>query len=438
MSKVVDLVSKMGGKLVRKPKVSPIRWPVVYPEDHAKAGKPRSCVENTQAMLEHYGIKVAFNLMTHREEVDAPIEVACERKSNAGKAYIRELARKNGMGAGKALEDHLELIIAKTFYHPVAAWICSKPWDGADRFEALFASLTIEPEFLAAHEPHARRLLKAWLIIGAQAALLPADVREGVAAQGVLVIQGPQGAGKTRWIMSLVPHGNGWAQESVMIDPSSRDSKEAATKSWLSELGEIDATFRKADIAALKGFLTQRIDTYRKAYDRAPEDIARRTFFAASVNEYAFLADETGSRRFWTLPVIATNPLHGIDLQQLWAQAAYFAQAEPDAAWLTGEETATLKVANAAFDVIDPLYESATRVLLLDARGPAHEKCNWMSLDDAKAQIDAKRPWSVADGRHLARVLKNRLQAPTRIRQGYTQYALQCRPRESDDPTGAT
>lgn len=436
LSEIIDLVSKLeGGKLRRKPKVSPIRWPRPYPDDHAKAGKPRPCLENTQAMLEHYGIKVAFNLMTHREEVDAPIEVAAERKANAGKAHIRELARMHGLSAGKALEDHLELIIAKTFYHPVANWICSKPWDEVDRIEALFASLTIEPEFLAANAAHARRILKAWVIIGAQAAMLPADVREGVAAQGVLVLQGPQGAGKTRWIMSLVPHGNGWAQESVMIDPSSRDSKEAATKSWLSELGEIDATFRKADIAALKGFLTQRIDTYRKAYDRAPEDIARRTFFAASVNEYGFLADETGSRRFWTLPVIATNPLHGIDLQQLWAQAAYLAQAEPDAAWLTGSETETLKAANAAFDAIDPIWESAARTLLVDDRA-AHE-ANWMSLDDAKANIDKQRVWSVADGRHLARVLKNRMAAPTRISRGYTQYALQRRPRDPEAPEEA-
>lgn len=440
MSKIIDLVSRIDGVMRRAPKKSPVKWPSVYPDDHAKAGKPRTCLENTQAMLEHYGIRVAFNLMTHREEVDAGIEVASERRMNAGKAHIRELARKCGLSAGKALEDHLELLISRTFHHPVADWIQSVPWDGIDRFDALFASLTIEPEFLAAHEAHARRVFKAWLIIGAQMALLPASAREGIAAQGVLVLQGPQGAGKTRWIMSLVPQGLGWAQESVMVDPSSRDSKEAATKSWLSELGEIDATFRKADIAALKGFLTQRVDTYRKAYDRAPEDIARRTFFAASVNEFGFLADETGSRRFWTLPVIATNPQHGIDLQQLWAQAAHLAATEPDAAWLTGDETATLTSANKPFDAVDPLWESAARVLLLDVR--EGDDTNWMSLDDVKANIDSKRAWSTADARHLARILKNRMQARTRISRGYTQYSLVLRssgvPKSADSREGDT
>ena len=424
MSDVVDFVQRAtaiaGGGMKRRPKVSPIKWEKVYPDDHAKAGKPRTCLENTQVLLEHYGIKVRFNLMTHREEIDAQIAVASERRSNAGKAHIRELARLHGLSAGRALEDHLELLISKTYYHPVADWIASKPWDGIDRLPAVRAALTIEPTFLADYRNHIERIIKAWFIIGAQAAMLPADAREGIAAQGVLVLQGPQGAGKTRMIMSLVPHGMGWAQESVMIDPSSRDSKEAATKSWLSELGEIDATFRKADIAALKGFLTQRIDTYRKAYDRSPEDIARRTFFAASVNEYGFLADETGSRRFWTVPVIATNPEHGIDLQQLWAQAAHLALTEPDAAWLTNAETKELRKANTPFDAVDPLWESAARVFLVDDRNDP----NWLSLDAVKAEIDPNRTWSVGDGRHLARVLKNRMQAKTRVLHGYTQYAL--------------
>lgn len=447
--RIIDLVSIVDGRAVRKPKMGAPKWPKVYGPDHPKAGKPYTCIENTEAMLEHHGCRAAFNLMAHREECDAGIEVATERRNNAAKAQIRVWMRGYGMSAGKALDDHLELLISRNHFHPVADWIKSKPWDGVDRIDDLFASLTIDPEFLAGREgsdgkpvtadtmqAHARRVLKAWLIIGAQAAMLTADAREGIAAQGVLVLQGPQGAGKTRWIMSLVPHGRGWAQESVTVDPSNRDSKEAATKAWLSELGEVDATFRKADIAALKGFLTQRMDTYRKAYDRAPEDIARRTFFAASVNEYNYLADDTGNRRFWTIPVIAANPDHGIDLQQLWAQAASLAETEPDAAWLNSTESATLKEANAAFDAIDPLWESCARSIensdaVNEATGETTTLA-WMSLDEIKKAIDKDRQWSVADGRHLAKVLKNRMGARTRISRGYTLFAVIRRPYEPE------
>jgi putative DNA primase/helicase len=421
-SKVIDLVKRSAdGALKRRAKTGQPKWARVYAEGHSRAGQPISCLENTQVLIEHYGATAAFNLMTHREEFDAGASldnVAAERRGNAARAQFRMWARQHGLSSSKPLDDHLEVLVSTRSFHPVADWIRSKPWDGVDRIAPLFKSLTLEAEFAAAHGAHALRVLRAWLVTGAMAALLPASAREGIAAQGVLVLQGSQGTGKTRWIMSLVPHGLGWAQESVLIDPSSRDSKEAATKCWLSELGEIDATFRKADIAALKGFLTQRTDTYRKAYDRAPEDIARRTFFAASVNEHNFLADETGSRRFWTLPIVATNPAHGIDLQQLWAQAAALGEVEPDCVWLTNDESAALKTANAQFEAVDPIWESLARAY------EATDDDRWSSLDEIKKGIDSTRSWSVADGRHLARVLKNRMGARTRISRGYTQYAV--------------
>lgn len=411
-----------------------IEWVKVYPDNHPKrAGQPISCIENTKAMLDHYGARVGFNLMTHREDLDAgPYldDAAAERRGNAARAQFRMWARKHGISSSKPLDDHLEILIATNPYHPVADWIRSQPWDGVDRIEPLFASLTLDREWARdpANVDHARRVLKAWLVTGAMAAMLPHTAREGIAAQGVLVLQGDQGTGKTRWIMSLVPAGLGWAQESVMIDPASRDSREAATRCWLSELGEIDATFRKADIAALKGMLTQRVDTYRKAYDRAPEEIARRTFFAASVNERNFLADETGSRRFWSLPIAGTNPKHGIDLQQLWAQAAALAEADPDCVWLTEPESQKLREVNAAFDVVDPMWETVARLYEV-----GDEAAPWLSLDEIKRQVDDSRSWSVSDGRHLARVLKNRLRAPTRVSRGYTQYRIIRRPAEPSD-----
>lgn len=420
--KVVDLVAKgADGQLKRRPKSGAIKWPRVYPDDHPRAGKPVSCLENTKAMLDHYGSVVSFNLMTHRGEIDVGVHlegVAAERRMNAAQAQIRIWARQHGLSAGKALDDHIEILISTRSYHPVADWIRSKPWDGVDRITDLFNSLTLELAYAREHSAHALRLLTAWLVTGAMAALLPATAREGIAAQGVLVLQGEQGTGKTRWIMSLVPPGNGWAQESVLIDPTSRDSREAATKCWLSEIGEVDATFRKADIAALKGFLTQRVDTYRKAYDRAPEDIARRTFFVASVNPRQFLVDDTGSRRYWTIATTRCNPHHGIDLQQLWAQAASLAESDPDLAWLDEAEAAHLQATNATFDAVDPIWESLTRTY------ETTEDDVWCSLDDIKAGVDSQRNWSVSDARHLARLLKSKLKARSRILHGYTLYAV--------------
>lgn len=401
----------------RAPKRGPIEWVRVYPDTHQNAGKPISCVENLAVMLAHYGVIAKFCLMQHRSSVEiAGQVVAAERRNNAAKAQIREWARMNQYPTGSAFDDQLELIIARNWSHPVADWIRSRPWDGVDRFEALLASLTIHPAFIS-RMPLTRRMLRAWLVTAAKAAMLPAASREGVAAQGVLVLQGAQGCGKSRWVESLVPPDKrAWVKLGCILDPSNRDSLQAATKSWIVEIGELDGTFRRADIAALKAFLTSPTDTYRKAYDAADEDIARRTVYAATVNDPVFLADATGSRRFFVVRVMSCNPSHGIDLQQLWAQAAHIAEAEDDSGWLGADDTRELAESNAAFEALDPLLD-ALHLAWVPGDG-------WATLAQVRDGIDMHRQWSVADSRHLARLVKGMVGDKSRTLKGYAQFGL--------------
>lgn len=346
-----------------------IRWP----RKNKESGRPTVCLENTEAMLKAYGVGVVFNLMTHEAEYQfrGGIDAAADMLRNASEAQIREWACEHGIYKAQRFADQMTMLIARKSYHPVADWIRATKWDGVDRFAAVFESLTIEAKFLERHEAIALRCIQAWLVTAAKAAMLPPGTIDGINAQGVLVLQGDQGMRKTRWLMSLVPPKSGWAKESVSLDPANRDSRQQATDAWIVELGEIDGTFRKADMAALKGFLTSRNDTYRKAYAKSHESIARRTVFVASVNARDFLVDETGSRRFWTLPVVVCNPDHGIDLQQLWAQAAYLAETQPDLGWLTAEEGIALSNANRTFEVTDPMVDDVLRVFKIDLESKA-------------------------------------------------------------------
>lgn len=395
---VIDLVTRMpDGTMKRKGKRGRIEWPRKNEHD-----KPISCVENTEALLEHYGVTVRFNLMTHEAEhiFGEGFEVAGDCQRNAAEAQVREWANEKRIYKAARFADQMTIIIAKKSYHPVADWIRSKPWDGFDRFEALFASLNVSARFMEAHGKIAKRTFDAWLVMAAAAATLPADAREGVAAQGVLCLQGKQGKRKTRWLMSLVPGGRGWAKEGVILDPSNRDSKQQATDAWIVELGELDGTFRRSDQAHLKGFLTSRVDTYRKAYARTHESIARRTVFAASVNEAAFLLDDTGSRRYWSLPVDECNPEHGIDMQQLWAQALHIAETRPEAGWLSSEEIAKLTEANKAFEVIDPFLDDLYRVFEVD-----RSETSWWNYEQIRKELRPDSTWSRADTIALGRAL---------------------------------
>jgi putative DNA primase/helicase len=107
------------------------------------------------------------------------------------------------------------------------------------------------------------------------------------------------------------------------LDPADKDTVKKCISSWICELGELDATFRKADIARLKAFLSNETDDIRLPYDRAASSFQRKTVFGASVNTDQFLTDITGSRRFLPLAVIECKPLHNINHQQLWAQVWY-------------------------------------------------------------------------------------------------------------------
>lgn len=413
-----------------------VQWIRVHPDSSPRAGKPISCVENLESMLAHYNVTARFCLMSHRASIEVAGQVvAAERRNNSARAQIREWARLNQYQTGAPFEDQLELIISKRWSHPVADWIRSVPWDGVDRIQSLFESLTLNEEWAdkevrpaeygrlaVTRRDLALRMLTGWAITAAKAACLPAGAREGVAAQGVLVLQGPGGCGKSRWFQALGPPDKAlWVKESCILDPSNRDSLQAATKAWICEIGELDGTFRKSDIAALKAFLTSRVDTYRKAYDASDEDVARRTVFAASVNDAVFLVDDTGNRRFWGMQVIACNAEHGIALQQLWAQADHLARTQPERGWLDADEAACLASSNETFESVDPLWESLCR-----AWGKA-DKDNpgaWVSLDEIKAGVDAYRQWSTVDSRHLAKLVKGRLAVETRKSKGYSQYRM--------------
>ena len=81
---------------------------------------------------------------------------------------------------------------------------------------------------------------------------------------------------------------------------------------------------------------------------------------AASVNPRLFLADETGSRRWWCIPVADIDADHGLDLQQVWAQVRVRVDAG-ERWWLDRDEQARLTVANARHTMVDPLVEDLWR-----------------------------------------------------------------------------
>lgn len=323
-----------------------IDWPV------ASKGRPSKLhVENTAALFAAYGIGVRYNLMTHKLELSIPgFEVPAERAENATLARVVELAERNGLAEKQTL-SHAQILAES--YHPVWDWICSKPWDGEDRLAAFGQTLQLTD---TPHYDLHCTLLRKWLISCVRAVAPHNNGGPAFRPQGVLTLQGAQGMGKSRWIEALAPANSGWILTGAALDPHDKDSVEQLTSVWICELGELDGTISRNHTAAIKMFVDRPADTYRRAYARASETVARRTVMAASVNPKAFLVDDTGSRRWWALPVEHITVDHGIDMQQFWAQVAtLLAAGEPW--WLTSAEVMALNVANLRHTVGDPVVD---------------------------------------------------------------------------------
>lgn len=329
----------------------------------AKGAPLKARHENLEALLAAYGITNRVNLMRNAAELTIPLfDVSSGREANATLELVLDLADRWGLGRTSTLS---QLTYLAEEYHPAWDWIRSDPWDGTSRIADLFGTLTLDRK---ADADLCRVLVEKWLVSAVKACKYPRQPGDHFTPQGVMVLQGPQGIGKTQWFKSLQPRNANWVLSGQLLDPDDRDSVQQATSFWITELGELDSTYKKADIAALKAFVTKEFDTYRSAYAKREECVPRRTVFGASVNPQVFLVDDTGNRRWWTVPVVGLDWNHGINTQQLWAEVATMV-AEDVPWWLTPEEHARLDLANEAHRMVDPLVDDLWECFQPNASG---------------------------------------------------------------------
>jgi putative DNA primase/helicase len=322
-------------------------------------GKPLSTIENVADVCQRLGITVRYNVISKEEEILIPgAAFSLDNKQNASLAWLLSECAKFRMPVDR-VPDFITYLGDQNLYNPVAEWVMSKPWDGEDRLSQLIATVKAKDE---AKDERVMRMKTAFITRWMISAIAGAFRPTGVSAHGVLVFQGAQYVGKTKWFKQLVPQHLDLLKDGMLLRPDDRDSVMKCVSNWLVELGEIDATFRKSDVAALKSFLTSDRDVLRRAYARKESTFARRTVFFASVNPKNYLHDETGNRRYWTIECEHLDHSHGIDMQQCWAQVHSIWSAG-ESWFLQPDEMELLNEHNKDFEVIDPIEDLITNGL---------------------------------------------------------------------------
>lgn len=342
---------------------------------------PRLTLQNHKTLFAHYNVDIRYNEMTKDYEIDIPgKQFHKDTELNAKIAQLRDFCHTQGLGVGE-LESFVTLVGTENSYHPVRNFIDAQIWDGQDRLQAWYDSVE-----LIAPNPMKQIMMYKWGL-SAVAALY----HDGFSCEGVLTWQGLQGVGKTLQIENIIPREfhNKWNKDAVVLDMSNKDSIFKALGYWITEMGEIDATFKKSDMEALKGFITEKVDVLRPPYERKANKYARRTVFYASVNETNFLQDDE-NRRFW---VLAVRKFHHaqIDCGQFWAQMKHCYQqirdrirtasdreANQEWGWfMSPTERAQMKPLQATFRALDPIEQTLDAGIILHTG--AHSPGEWMN-----------------------------------------------------------
>lgn len=330
---------------------------------HTKTSSiPLATIENVRALLDAMGVIVRYNVISKQEEVLIPAHgSSIDNEANSALAWIMSLQVQIGMSTAN-VKDYLTHIADQNPYNPVATWVLSKPWDGKSRLQDLYSTIVAKGEDNPAVMSLKKTLIRRWLVSAIAGAFSP----RGVSAHGVLVLQGDQYIGKTAWVKSLAPRDLGIVADGKILKPDDKDSVAQIVRHWIVELGELDATFRKADIAQLKAFITKDVDVFRRAYAARESMYARRTVFFASVNQAEFLHDETGNRRFWTIECQSIKYDHDVDMQQVWAEVHQL-WVDGEQWVLTYDEMTQLNQHNESFMAKDPVEEMVETLLAWDS-----------------------------------------------------------------------
>ena len=227
-----------------------------------------------------------------------------ENKPNSMPLHMRDNIRKDlNINVTEAeIIAQLRLEADLNSYNPVTDYFKSLVGE-AD--ESLFNDIY---EILGVSDVSKQLLIKKWFV--QCVAMAFNDTKEPYGAEGVLILSGKEGLGKTSFFRLITPNEAWFKSQSEPIVLGNKYIILGVLRYWIVELGEIDTTLKRKK-GQFKSFLTASKYSLRRPYGRSKEEIIRRTSFCGTTNNDRFLTNESDYRRFWVVPVKT------IDLERL-------------------------------------------------------------------------------------------------------------------------
>lgn len=288
--------------------------------DTDKGGKVKSTFSNACEILRYDKLKPAYNDFATCEffrcqelpwsgNPSLPVD---DNMMLLARSYM--IAQYGTDFGNENLNYAVRAVALENRFNPVHEYLDSLVWDKTPRLDTFFSRY-----FGVEDCPYAKAVGRILFV-----ALVTRARKPGCKFDQLIVLEGPQGAGKSTALSIL---GGEFFSDAALGSLSDKDTIIAMRGKWLFEWAE-SVPLGKARLEEMKGFLSRQIDECRMPFDRRLSSMPRRTVFVATTNDSSYLNDMTGLRRF--LPItVGEIDLQGLrrDRDQLFAEAC---EAEAD------------------------------------------------------------------------------------------------------------
>ena len=271
------------------------------------------------------------------------------------------------MGLSPTYDATRKAILAtasKHKFHPARDYFetLEGKWDGVKRLDTWLV------DYVGAKPTKFAMLAgRKWMVAAVRRCYHP-----GVKFDSMLILEGPQGEGKSTLLAELARFGG----ETYFTDDFpeiSRDTLMNCMGTLIVEIAEMDG-FSRADVTKIKSFITRQEDRIRLPYAATILKAKRQFVMAGTINPHnGYLRDPTGGRRFW--PVWCD----GVDVpgiiaarEQLWAEAVQL-HLDGERIYMKDDEVALAQAQQSDryqedvwADIIDSYISSFTEVAVID------------------------------------------------------------------------
>lgn len=328
-----------------------IEWADLTPKGGVRGRSQR----NIRQFLDHVGVSLSYDEMAHR--------LIITRNDQSG-TLTDEVARDLWLEADAlglwSTEAYFTAVIEsfarRASFHPMRHYIDRLVWDGKPRLEKWLS------HYLGAEDSELNAAYGRKHLIAAVRRLR----QPGAKYDTMLILQGPQGKGKSSAIRALCPSED-YFTDNLSAGADQKEIIEVTTGKWLIELAELDG-MGKRDASTVKAMLSRQIDGARLAYGRNGTERPRQFVLFGTCNDNQYLRDQTGNRRFWPVTISGQFDADEIveniarDRDQLWAESAHYEAmgesiALPKPLWAVAAEAQAERL------IVDPWQERLGEVL---------------------------------------------------------------------------